>query len=515
MKNQANVLFIVIDQLRADCIFGALAKQIKTPNLTALMEDAVTFKSHYSVTNPCGPSRASLLTGQYAMNHRSVRNGTPLSAGTPNIATQMRQLHYEPMLFGYTDTSLDPRALHANDPAIRTYEQVLPGFVEKLEMRLEESYPWRSYLARKGYPARDYSTFYHPESLDRSSPRIDDPAFYKAEDSDSAFLTQQTLNELSVRQHQNWFAHVTYIRPHPPLVAPAPYNSMYRDTDLPPPNRQEHKSNEAESHPFLRTHLEIIEGRAVVDGPFAQCDKDDLKTVKALRSVYLGLVSEVDQQVGRLIDLLKTTGQYDSTLIVLTADHGEMLGDHHMWGKQTIYDPAVHVPLIIRDPRQKQVHGSAVTAFTESVDIMPTILDWVDSSQAIPSSVDGHSLTAFLQGKTPQNWREHIFYELDFSEPDTATLWQQQLGLSLQQANVAVLRDRQYKLVHFNGNLPALLFDIQADPTEMYNLAADPRYQTVLLQMSQKMLNHRMSNANSSLSEMRVTASGTVNYTNG
>ncbi|EPJ52292.1 MAG: sulfatase family protein [Osedax symbiont Rs2] len=515
MKNQANVLFIVIDQLRADCIFGALAQQIKIPNLTALMEDAVTFKSHYSVANPCGPSRASLLTGQYAMNHRSVRNGTPLAAGTDNIATQMRQLSYEPMLFGYTDTSLDPRALHANDPAIRTYEQVLPGFVEKLEMRQEESYPWRSHIARQGYPTRDYATFYHPQTPSGASPRIDDPAFYKAQDSDSAFLTQQTLNELSVRQQQNWFAHVTYIRPPPPLVAPAPYNSMYRNSDLPDPLRRANRSDEAQCHPFLATHLEVIKDKSVVDGPFANCDKDDLETARSLRSVYLGLVSEVDQQVGRLVDFLKSTGQYDSTLIVLTADHAEMLGDHHMWGKQTIYDSAVHVPLIIRDPRQQQTHGSTVNAFTESVDIMPTILQWADSSFAIPSSVDGHSLAAFLQGHTPENWREHIFYELDFAEPGAPTLWQQQLDLSLEQANVAVLRDRQYKLVHFNGNLPALLFDIQADPAEMCNLATDPSYQTVLLQMSQKMLNHRMSNANSSLSEMRVTASGTVNYRNG
>ena len=515
MKKQANVLFIVIDQLRADCIFGALAERIEIPHLTALMEDAVTFKSHYSVANPCGPSRASLLTGQYAMNHRSVRNGTPLAAATANIATQMRQLSYEPMLFGYTDTSLDPRALHANDPAIRSYEQVLPGFVEKLEMRQEESYPWRSHIARRGYPTRDYSTFYHPQSPVGAKPRIDDPAFYKAQDSDSAFLTQQTLNELSVRQQQDWFAHVTYIRPHPPLVAPAPYNSMYRDSNLPNPVRRVNRSDEADSHPFLRTHLELIKDKAVVHGPFANCDKDDLATAQTLRSVYLGLVSEVDQQVGRLIDFLKSTGQYDSTLIVVTADHGEMLGDHHMWGKQTIYEAAVHVPLIIRDPRQPQVHGSAVTTFTESVDIMPTILQWADRNHPIPSSVDGHSLLAFLQGNTPENCREHIFYELDFAEPDTATLWQQQLGLSLQQANVAVLRDRQYKLVHFNGNLPALLFDIQADPDEMYNLAADPNHQAVLLQMSQKMLNHRMSNANSSLSEMRLTAAGTVNYTSG
>ena len=91
MRDTKNVLLIVIDQLRADCVFGELAAHIDLPNLRGLMDDAVTFQRHFSVVNPCGPSRASLLTGQYAMNHRSVRNGTPLRHDIPNVATEMRK----------------------------------------------------------------------------------------------------------------------------------------------------------------------------------------------------------------------------------------------------------------------------------------------------------------------------------------------------------------------------------------------------------------------------------------
>ena len=150
MSSPKNVLFIVTDQLRADCVFGDLADHIDLPNLRALMADAVTFQRHYSVVNPCGPSRASLLTGQYSMNHRSVRNGTPLRHDTPNIATEMRKSGYTPMLFGYTDTSQDPRAYHENDPAVRTYEHHMNGFQEVVEMRFEMSYPWRSHLMDQG-----------------------------------------------------------------------------------------------------------------------------------------------------------------------------------------------------------------------------------------------------------------------------------------------------------------------------------------------------------------------------
>jgi arylsulfatase A-like enzyme len=94
MAKHRNVLFITIDQLRADVVFGDLASHVDLPNLRGLMDDAVTFTRHYSVTNPCGPSRASLLTGQYAMNHRSVRNGTPLRNDIPSLATEVRKSGY-------------------------------------------------------------------------------------------------------------------------------------------------------------------------------------------------------------------------------------------------------------------------------------------------------------------------------------------------------------------------------------------------------------------------------------
>ena len=91
MTDKRKVLMIIIDQLRADCIEGELAAHVDLPNITALRRDAVTFTKHFSVTNPCGPSRASIFTGMYAMNHRSIRNGTPMADDLPNIAREMRK----------------------------------------------------------------------------------------------------------------------------------------------------------------------------------------------------------------------------------------------------------------------------------------------------------------------------------------------------------------------------------------------------------------------------------------
>ena len=512
MSQPRKVLIIIVDQLRADCISGALADHLDTPNIDALREDAVTFTKHFSVTNPCGPSRASMFTGQYAMNHRSIRNGTPLSNNITNIALEVRKSGYDPMLFGYTDTTIDPRGRHPNDPDFKSEERLLPGFREVLEMRYMESYPWRADLKDKGYDIPDYSEFYHSISPDPSRPaRPDDPPFYKAEDSDTAFLTNALIKKLAVRADQNWFALATYLRPHPPLVAPEPYNKMYNGAALPLPDRMDTPEAEAAVHPFMAAALHTPKMEQTVKGCDGQVDSRVDADVQLMRALYLGLATEVDANIGRIITFLKESGQYDDTLIVLMADHGEMLGDHHMWGKQNPYDPAYHVPLIIRDPQNPAQHGAAVEVLTESVDVTPTILDLLD--RHIPASMDGVSLRPFLEGKPPADWRDCVHLELDFGEPDRVTKWQETTGASTAEANLAILREDRFKLVHFNADLPPLLFDLDADPFEMANLADDPAHAATLLRLTRKLLSHRMKHADRTLADVKITANGVVNFT--
>ena len=283
-----NILFIVIDQLRADCLTGALSSFVELPNLRALMREAVSFSNHYTVVCPCGPSRASMLTGLYAMNHRSVRNGTPLRDDITNVALESRKFGYEPLLFGYTDTTADPRVHHPNDPALRSYERPMKGFCEKVEMRLEESYRWRAYLKQKGYKIPDYKKFFAPRSTGIRESRVSDPAFYKAEDSDTAFLTDACVSELSVHSDQNWFTHITYLRPHPPLIAPEPYNDMYDPAKLPPINRRETMEQEAAAHPFLAADFKRDAINSMVSGYDARLYNQNPFDVQVLRSVYLG-----------------------------------------------------------------------------------------------------------------------------------------------------------------------------------------------------------------------------------
>ncbi|MGR3661858.1 MAG: sulfatase-like hydrolase/transferase [Paracoccaceae bacterium] len=487
-KNK-KILFIVIDQLRADCLNGALAGHVDLPNLRALQDDAVSFLNHYTVTNPCGPARASLLTGQYAMNHRVVRNGVPLTRGTPNIAMESRKAGYDPLLFGYTDTAVDPKERHPKDPDLGSEETVMEGFREQVEMRYMESMPWRANLKSKGYDLPPYVDFYNPvPATPGTTARPDDPAFYKAEDSDTAFLADRFLRDMAVRTDQKWFAHLTYIRPHPPLVAPAPYNKMYNPDDLPAPAAAGYV------HPFTVLSNTIQPIEKMVRG----CGEISVEETQLLRAIYLGLATEVDHHIGRIISFLKETEQYDETLIIITADHGEMLGDHGLWAKQHLFDPAYKVSLIIRDPDHTAQHGTKIAKLTESIDIAPTILDWM--GLRTPRTMNGASLKPFLLGTCPKKWRKYVHMELDFVAVGKKTLANK--GIRSKQANLAIVHDTKFKLVHFNAVFAPLLYDLEHDPDEQVNLAKDPAHADTLMRLTQEMLSHRMRNLDQTMSGM-------------
>ena len=498
MSDRQNVLFVTIDQFRADCLFGALGDYVKLPNLRALMQDGVSFTQHFSVCAPCGPSRASILTGQYARNHRAVRNGTPLRRDTPNLATEVRKGGYLPLLFGYTDSAQDPRGMHPNDPALGTYEEVMPGFHEVLRMRMEDDIgPWRTDLVAKGYDVPPFPDIYRP-----SGDQIDDPAIYSAQDSDTAFMADAVIKDLAARP-EGWFAHVTFLRPHPPFVAPAPYNRMYAPDSLPAPTTVGTPDQERQRHPFVHVALDAqkIEFNVVgFDGLEATPDN-----IAKQRALYLGLASEVDHHLGRIFDFLKTTGTYDQTLIVVNSDHGEMLGDYHSWGKSSYYDAAFHTPLIIRDPRHPAQFGKTVDLMAESVDVTPTILDVLGLD--VPHSMDGHSLVPFLSGQQVANWRQHSYSELDFGDLINPTAWQTKLGLSVDQANLAVLRGASHSLVHFGGGLEQILFDRNASG-EGRDVSGDAGAEKILLDLTRQMLSHVMQSPEGTFSRTMVGEQG-------
>jgi len=490
-----NVLFIVFDQMRADALTGALAQTVALPNLSGLMGHAVVFEQHFSVTSPCGPARASLLTGQYAMNHRSVRNGTPLPQDKPNLALSLGQAGIQPLLYGYTDTSPDPRHFPPDDPVLTSYEQVMTGFVEVQEMRFDCNRAWEAYLNAQGYSLGSGSAVFRP-----IGDKLSSPAGYKAEHSDTAFLTDRVLEDLQTRD-AGWFAHVTYIRPHPPFVAPAPYNSLLDPADMPAPLMRE---DQTDFHPFDDLARQYRRVRDMVVG------FDDLQEspeiTAMIRAIYMGLVAELDHHIGRIMTWLKDSGQYDETLILVTADHGEMLGDYGCWGKMHYHDAAFHVPLMIKVPHHVQsCHGTRITLPTESIDVSPTILDLLGIE--IPDSMDGRPLSPFLTGETPSRWKDVTMSEMDFGDPVKPTLWQENLGLSSRECHLAVLRAGDRRLIHFGGGLDQLLIETTGPHEAMISMdqskAKDERHR-----LTQALLSHRMYHAEGRFGKTMITSRG-------
>jgi len=237
---------------------------------------------------------------------------------------------------------------------------------------------------------------------------------------------------------------------------------------------------------------------------FSDLDQSD-ETVQTLRAIYLGLASEVDHHIGRVITDLKSKGQYDDTLIIITADHGEMLGDRHAWGKMTVYEAAYNTPLIVKVPNNDAWAGHEVTTPTESIDITPTILDWI--GREAPTSMDGRSLLPLLRGAVPSDWRSATFSELDFGDPVSPTLWQTMLGTNLRDSCLSILRDERFTLVEFAADLPPLLFDHKAEGEEK-NVAMQAEYASDLARMSRQMLRFRMQHTDQTLSSAAITPEG-------
>jgi len=228
----------------------------------------------------------------------------------------------------------------------------------------------------------------------------------------------------------------------------------------------------------------------------------DARGIRQMRATYYGMLNELDDNLGRLVAALKSDGSYDRTLIVVTSDHADQLGDHWLFGKDGYFDAAFHIPLIVRDPGT--VRGRVVEAFTEAIDVMPTILEW--AGEPVPHACDGRSLAPWLRGETPADWRREVHWGYDFRdlrEPAAEAA----LGLGPEECGLTVIRDHRYKYVHFAA-LPPLFFDLERDPHEFDNRAGDPDYRGLVLAYAQKLLSWRMQSEDRTLSHMHLGPGG-------
>jgi arylsulfatase A-like enzyme len=488
-----NVLLIVADQWRGDCLGAMDHPSVQTPHLDGLAEDGVLFRRHYSQASPCGPARASLLTGLYQHNHRQILNETPLADDLPNLARLIRQSGRAPALFGYTDTPNDPRMTGSTAPWVCPGFDVIAGFFYHDLFR-----GWRDWMAAHGHTTtgpEDPAAIYLPVGgYDAAQPAA--PTGYPAHLTDTAYLFGAALDHIADQGDTPWFVHLNCLKPHPPMVAPEPYNRLYEPGRLDVPDRLPDADDATGHHPYLAA-LAASQNLKEYFRRHRGLTEIDPAEDQAMRAAYFGNISEVDTQVGKVIDGLKALGRYDDTLIIFTSDHGEQLGDNWLYGRRGPFDGHFQVPLIIRGPATER--GSAVEAFTEAVDILPTIAEALGLAAGV---VDGRPLGGLLTGGRPDNWRSNAYWEQDFRDLLDNPRAAPHLALDPADCCFAAVTSDAYLYVHF-PSLPPLLYDRVADPGCHHNIAGQAAHWRMEKDALQALLARRLSHQSPGLTGFR------------
>jgi arylsulfatase A-like enzyme len=397
-----------------------------------------------------------------------VGNGTPLDDRFDNIARAARRAGYVPTIFGYADQGVDPRVVAAGDRRLSNYQSFPPGFEVALDLP-DEQHAWCEWLAELGYGSMDGGV-----ALATEPER-------PAEHGVSAFMTNHVVEWLE-RQSGPWFAHASYWRPHPPYAAAGHWSTSYDPEEVARPVDAPERET-----PFS--------GRLMDPAPSSD------EEMRKLRAQYYGMISDVDNELGRLFDSLVSLGMWDETMIVVTSDHGEQLGDQGLLGKGGMFESSYRILGIVRDPR-KPGAGRVVDDFTENVDLFPTICEAMGIE--VPAQCDGLPLTAFLDGERPEWWRDEAHWEYDwrweyipFGPHDWP--WDRRL----ESKHLSVSRSDSYAYVQFDDG-KWRCFDLARDPTWRTEVTDND----VVLERAQAMLTWRSRNADRTLTDMLLIGGG-------
>jgi arylsulfatase A-like enzyme len=474
-----NILFVMYDQLRFDYLSCAGHAALDTPNFDRVAARGVRFTNAYVQSPICGASRMSFYTGRYVSSHGAQWNGFPLRVGEMTLGDHLREAGMDCWLLGKTHMKADAKGmarLGLSPDSVIGARQADCGFDAWLRddglwgagpdgLYDQKRSPYNEYLKSKGYdgenPWADYANAGVSDGEIASGwmfHNADKPANIREEDSETPWLTAETIRFIETTEGP-WCAHVSFIKPHWPYIVPAPYHAMYGRNQIQAPLR--HPCERVDPHPVLGTYQESLVSRAF------QRDEVREKVIPA----YMGLVKQCDDQLGRLLDHLEASGRMDDTMIVLTSDHGDYLGDHWLGEKDFFHEASVKIPLIVLDPRETAdaTRGTTCDALVESIDLAATFVD--AAGAPVPRHIiEGRSLMPWLRGETPADWRGFVVSEYDYSVTPRAKA----LGVAPRDARMFMVFDGRWKLIHFEGGFRPMLFDLEADPDEFIDLGASP-----------------------------------------
>jgi len=424
-----NVLFILCDDLRPDALGCYGSKHVKTPRIDALAADGVRFADAFCTTSLCSPSRASILTGLAAHRHGVRNNFTELPAALPHWPARLREQGYATGYVGKWHMGED------NDSP-------RPGF------------DW--FVSHTGQ-GKYFDTEWNVNGERREAPK----GYY------TTVVTDYALDWLQSRQAgQPWALCVGQKAPHSFYLPEPKYSHAFDDVRVPYPA----SAFQLDAKPdWIRERLPTWHG---IYGPlfdwrksFPDTSPEGVKDFENMVHAYWGTVLSVDDSVGRLVDFLKTTGQWDNTLVVFMGDNGLLEGEHGMVDKRTMHEPSIRIPLIARGPGLPA--GRVVNEQVLTADVAPSILAACKAPAL--DDIDGRSWLGLLAGSGVP-WRTEWLYEYNYEKQFPYT------------PNIRGIRTDRWKFIRYphgdgtpDRHLPEL-YDLAADPGELANLAADPAH---------------------------------------
>jgi arylsulfatase A-like enzyme len=486
-----NILFIMCDQLRWDYLSCYGHPRLATPNIDALAARGVRFTRAYVQSPVCGASRMSFYTGRYVQSHGAAWNGYPLKVGELTLGDYLRPLGVQTVLVGKTHMRADREGMErlGIDPnsiiGVRVAECGFDPYERDDGLhgvgpdgRFDPQVPrYNGYLKAKGYagdnPWHDWANAAESDGNSLASGwamrHARRPARVREEDSETPYMTQRAMDFIAEAGDHPWCLHLSYIKPHWPYIAPAPYNAMFGAADVLPVVRSEEERRDP--HPIYAEFMALR-----VSQTFAREEARE-----EVIPVYMGLIKQIDDQLGGLFRFLEERGLHETTMIVFTSDHGDYLGDHWMGEKDLFHEPSVKIPLIVFDPSpaSDSARGTVCDELVEAIDLIPTFLEALGADPAEQAHrLEGRSLIPFLRGEPPAQWRRFAISEYDYSIQPVAA----KLGVEPRDARLFMIADKRWKLIHALGFRP-MLYDLEADACEFRDLGADPAFEDERLRL--------------------------------
>lgn len=427
-----NFLFIMADQMTALALPSYGSPIVRAPNLRRLADQGILFENAYCNSPLCAPSRATLVTGQLTSRNGVYDNAAELPASIPTFGHYLREMGYYTCLCGKMHF-VGPDQLH--------------GFEERLTTDI--------YPADFGWTP-DWEHFEHRLSWYHNMLSIVQAGTCLTSnqldfDEEVTFQAVRKIHELAREGDKRPFClFVSFTHPHDPFAITKEYWDRYDHATIDLPAVPPIPEDQLDPHSRRIRHI---------------CDlnryRQTEERVRTARHAYYGEISYVDDKVGQLLKALEACGLADNTIVIFTSDHGEMLGERGLWYKMTFFEWAARVPLIISAPRR--FAPRRIPQLVSLVDVLPTIVELAaGQSVELADACDGHSLVPLLHGDTA-GWNDTVYGEILFECAIAPCL---------------MIRRGRYKFIYGPPD-PDQLFDLQADPLELHNLASHPQYQAL------------------------------------